>query len=263
MALVADHGAVGGPGTAPCIMNNLPKSPLAGIGDSGEERWSEFLDLDNCLGEGEDVLMDTTLGAPNTPPEGEQVKGIPRYTGCNTLLVSFGAGCMGWGSATDVIMEADAIHGFCFGSILHWIRHQLLIDDKPYFSLNMFIHGKCTWPCSAGRLPVVFFGEVRCSWLLVQVPGAVVRGIGAHGRGGSSDSGRVSSWLLAADEATASWALCARKRLNCMEGEVTPLCAAARRGNSSIPLWIRKELAATFAVDQSLDPRLLQCVTFS
>lgn len=76
MALVADHGAVGGPGTAPCIMNNVPKSPLVGIGDSVEERWSEFLDLDNCL-EGEDVLMEATLGAPNTPPEGEQVKGVP------------------------------------------------------------------------------------------------------------------------------------------------------------------------------------------
>lgn len=43
--------------------------------------------------------------------------------------------------------------------------------------------------------------------LCVQAPGAGVRGNGAHGRGGSSDSGRVSSWLMDADE-TIGLAVC-------------------------------------------------------
>jgi hypothetical protein len=71
MALVADQGLVGGGvGTSACIMSTVAKSPLIEVGDSVDDQWRELF-LDSCL-DVDDVPMDTS-GAPNTPPEGEQV----------------------------------------------------------------------------------------------------------------------------------------------------------------------------------------------
>jgi hypothetical protein len=70
MALVADQGAVT-PGITPCVLPSSLKPESMGLVSAGEDIWPEgILDFECLASDNGEV---ETSGAPNTPPDFEQV----------------------------------------------------------------------------------------------------------------------------------------------------------------------------------------------